>query len=297
MKLPGCWKNWLLILLLVASVLSLPAQTTSSPLVSDTNSPALSEASGGAPTNSPGLLLTNSAAPPKSDAPVSLAAHLAAVNASNLLAQAATNTAIVVPTTVVGRPVPAYTNFTLVNDRNIFNPNRRPGRPPREFTNAPQPQIESFWLTGILSSDKGTFAFFDGSGYLYRKALKEEGAIGGYKVASIEPPDKVELETGGKRIELPMGMQMRRRDGGPWEKTEMSPESASSDTSSFNGSLGRTHGSDRTAVAGSEALPVSQFFPRSPPPGGDAASGGGGGDALQRLLRKRELELNTDKPK
>ena len=46
--------------------------------------------------------------------------------------------------------------------------------------------LAAFGLTGTLCSEKGAYAFFDGTSSAYRKVLKPEETIAGYKVAEIE---------------------------------------------------------------------------------------------------------------
>lgn len=111
------------------------------------------------------------------------------------------------------RPVkPEFSAFKIVPDRNIFDPNRIPHRP----NNQPKaPVVESFALVGIMSYEKGTFAFFDGSSRDYTKAAKLNDIIAGYKITKIDP-NAVNLLAGTNRVELQVGMQLRREEGGGW---------------------------------------------------------------------------------
>jgi hypothetical protein len=107
----------------------------------------------------------------------------------------------------------AYSAFRLVADRNIFDPNRaprttRPGAQPAKAT-------DSFTLVGTLSYEKGEFAFFDGTSSDYKKAVKTNDVIAGYKIAAISN-DSVKLEQNTNVVELAVGTQMRRREDGSW---------------------------------------------------------------------------------
>ena len=105
--------------------------------------------------------------------------------------------------------------FKIITERNIFDPTRSPGSARRP--DAPKlSRVESFALVGTLSYEKGTFAFFDGSASEFRRALKLSDTIAGYKVTGISSHG-VELEAEGKRIELAVGMQMKRQDEGEWQ--------------------------------------------------------------------------------
>lgn len=155
-----------------------------------------------------------------------------------------------------------FAAFKIITDRNIFSPNRTTpssrGETPRE------PKIENFSLVGTMSYDKGDFAFFDGSGSEYRKALKVADTIGGHKIVSITA-DEVVVEAGEKRLTLKMGSQLRRVDEGPWELRNSSVVAAA-----------------KATEAGSSA-------------GSDSETGGSDDDVLKRLLKKREQEMNNEK--
>lgn len=148
-----------------------------------------------------------------------------------------------------------YVAFKTVADRNIFNPNRQPSRP-----GAPRPKpklIETFSLVGIMSYEKGTFAFFDGSSADYRKALKTNDSIAGYQLAAIDGASvKLALQT--NTLELRVGAQMRREDEGVWlqlSQAEPIPASATSTTAASD-----------PAVSGAES------------------------DVLKKLMQRREQE-------
>jgi hypothetical protein len=107
----------------------------------------------------------------------------------------------------------AYSAFRLVAERNIFDPNRAPhsSRP----TAQPAKATDSFTLVGTLSYEKGEFAFFDGTSSDYKKAVKTNDVIAGYKIAAISN-DSVKLEQNTNIVELAVGTQMRRREDGSW---------------------------------------------------------------------------------
>jgi hypothetical protein len=165
---------------------------------------------------------------------------------------------------------PAYTNFTVIADLNIFDPNRYPhqsngGRPPRH-----NPVVESFALVGVMSYDKGTFAFFDGSSSAYQKALKPEDTIAGYKVASITP-DAVQLVAGTNQVALRVGMQLRREEAGEWQSSTQT----------------EAYGSASAATSGTSSVSSASTPSASP----DAAAGAGAdNDVLKRLMQRREQE-------
>lgn len=111
----------------------------------------------------------------------------------------------------------SYDAFRMISDRNIFNPNRvgRGGARTTRRDTTPAAHVESFSLVGIMSYEKGLFAFFEGTSADFKKVLQADAVIGQYKVASIVP-DAVKLTFGTNDYELKVGMQMRREDEGEW---------------------------------------------------------------------------------
>ena len=111
-----------------------------------------------------------------------------------------------------------------------------------------------------MSYENGTYAFFDGTGSSYRKAVKTGDTIAGHKVAEISA-DRVKLEVNGQQIELNVGVQMRKQDEGDWQ--------VAGRAESFVTSSPETATAEKT----------------------DSASGGEESDVLKKLMQKREQEL------
>ena len=103
--------------------------------------------------------------------------------------------------------------FRLISDRNIFNPNRT-GRRDRT-AEEPVSRIDTISLVGTMNSEKGLFAFFDGSDAAYRKALRTGETVADFKVTQIAG-DGAELERAGKPISMKVGQQLRRPEGADW---------------------------------------------------------------------------------
>jgi len=145
-----------------------------------------------------------------------------------------------------------YSAFQLIAERNIFDPNRAP----RSIRNTTQPKTtDSFTLVGTMSYEKGIFAFFDGNSSDYKKVLKPDESIAGYKVAAISP-ESVKLMLSTNALELKVGTQMRRRDDGSWE------------VNTSAGSYAATPASSQT----------------------EAAPTGAESDVLKKLMQRREKE-------
>jgi hypothetical protein len=168
---------------------------------------------------------------------------------------------------------PDFSAYRIITERNIFDPNRSS----RRTANNPRPRprtVDTFGLVGIMSYEKGTFAFFDGSRGEFKKAVKESGDIAGFKVAAVSP-DLVRLTSGNGQFDLKVGMQMRREEDGPWETSTQSVSfsSSSSGPSAVSGASGRSP----------NAVPAAS--PAAPP-----SAGGNADEVLRRLMQRREQE-------
>ena len=109
-----------------------------------------------------------------------------------------------------------------------------------------------------MSYEKGRFAFFDGSSSEYRKSVKPGDSIAGYKVANVTA-NKVTLESGDKKVELPVGGQMKRVDEGEWQVNK-SPESFAStngsSSSSSSATSSSTSGESKSGSSSDEENPI-----------------------------------------
>ena len=114
-----------------------------------------------------------------------------------------------------------YRNFEIIAKRNIFNPRRSPEYV-RPTTTPIRTRTESLALVGVMSYGKGPMAFFDGSRTDYRKVLKPNENIAGFKITAIEP-SAVKLASSTNEIELQLGMQLSREQEGEW-KLAVRPE-------------------------------------------------------------------------
>ncbi len=140
---------------------------------------------------------------------------------------------------------PDYSDFKLIADRNIFDPNRVPHRPGAP-TVRPK-TIESFALVGVMSYDKGTFAFFDGSSAEYRKAVKVSDTIGGFRLTNIEG-NTIKLSSGTNQVELHVGMQLRREEGGGWVPSSQAESYASVSSPTTTNADSGSSGSDNDVL-------------------------------------------------
>jgi hypothetical protein len=164
-----------------------------------------------------------------------------------------------------------YSSFKIISDRNIFNTRRSA----RYVASAPRTRAsrsESFALVGTMSYEKGPLAFFDGTRSDYRKVLKPDDTIAGFKVTAIETTH-VKLASPTNEVELRVGMQLRREEEGEWhmserpENLEQSPLRASYTRSSIQNGARSTSAPDAAPPVG-EPLAFQEGPPGFAPEGG-----------------------------
>jgi hypothetical protein len=165
---------------------------------------------------------------------------------------------------------PDYAAFRLINERNIFNSRRSAGSGGSRPASTRTARVDAFTLVGTLSYEKGPFAFFEGTSSEFRKVIQPEETIAGYKVTNISGHG-AQLEAGTNRVELLVGMQMRREEEGEWElvarpdtlaDTRRAPQSGASSTGASSGE----------ASSGE-------------------ASSGDDSDIVKKMMQKREQDL------
>ena len=71
--------------------------------------------------------------------------------------------------------------------------------------------IETMTLVGTLGSEKGWFAFFDGSRSEFKRVLAAGKSIGGQRIAQITST-AVTLESGTNSVCLKLGMTLQRSE-------------------------------------------------------------------------------------
>ena len=162
--------------------------------------------------------------------------------------------------------LPDFSEFRLIAERNIFNPDRA-GRaaPAVNRTPARSPRVDSFTLVGTLGDGKRWIAFFDGTRSELRGRLQCNDSIGDYTLTAISNTG-VRLDHGTNTIQLRVGMQLRREDDGPWLQAERAAPTRGEDSSS------RQEAAAQTSTA-------------------STSTGATDNEVLLRLMQQREKEL------
>jgi hypothetical protein len=174
-----------------------------------------------------------------------------------------------------------FNTFKIIVERNIFNPNRRPGQRPGDRGEAPKPvKTDGLSLVGTLVYDTNAYAFFDGSDARFRTVLQTSNSLSGLTLVEITP-DRVKFNTASNTLELPIGMQLKRQEEGPWL---LVAEAGSWAPTSDSSAAGDRPPGERPGGGGSSGGNSSSA---------SSNSGGGGSDeVLKRLMQKREQELS-----
>src|SRR5258708_5665939 len=195
-----------------------------------------------------------------------------------------------------------YSSFTVIAQRNIFNPRRYSTRPfiQRERPTASR-QAENFALVGTIIYEKGPVAFFEGSASSYRKAIAPSETIAGFKVQEIQP-EYVKLATASNEIELHVGMELHRDGEGPWRMGQAAESAggyerrtvASTTTASTDAQNPQEGDTPVPALDPDTGLPIPTDAPPDTvaPANEPAPPPGGARDILTRLRQRRQQEDN-----
>ena len=163
-----------------------------------------------------------------------------------------------------------------VSERNIFDPDRQP-RTRGESRPIPKPVVAlaadapEMGLVGVMTFQKGTFAFFDGNAAEYRKTLQVQALIAGHTLTAITPQSVTLSESNGPPVLLKVGQRLRKDAEGVWKLAAGGSGEA----------FARSGGSAGTGSGAASSSPSTTTA--EDPPGSD--------EILKRLLKKREQEM------
>lgn len=168
--------------------------------------------------------------------------------------------------TAAGPSPGSFEAYSLILERNIFNPNRV-GR--TRATDEKAERVEELSLVGTVQHGSENLALFDGTVAAFRKAVHEGDTLGDFKVQRITPAG-VDLQRGEQPFALKVAQQLRRVEGGDW--TVATNQAARTDPRALAGPGASVRPVE--AVISSSELPV------------DAS------EVLKRLMKQREKQLN-----
>ena len=118
-----------------------------------------------------------------------------------------------------GVSYPSLVSFKLIQERNIFDPDRRRPREMRRETPVAPPREESFTLLGTMSYGERILAFFEGTQRDWSGAVELGKEVAGHTLKEVEF-DHILLELEGEILSLQVGAGRSKRGDGDWETQE-----------------------------------------------------------------------------
>lgn len=161
-----------------------------------------------------------------------------------------------------------FDSFSLILDRNIFDPDRRGPKEERRERPPEPPREESFTLLGTMFYSDKQLAFFEGSHSDWEGAVKLGESIAGHRLTHISF-ETIELNWNGETIELAVGAARAKRGDDPW--STKSPENWSGSTRNGTGSSSNRDSS--TNESAGDALDLD------------------GNDTLRKMMEARKQSL------
>lgn len=191
-----------------------------------------------------------------------------------------------------GVSYPSLVSFKLIQERNIFDPDRRRPREMRRETPVAPPREESFTLLGTMSYGERILAFFEGTQRDWSGAVELGNEVAGHTLKEVGF-DNVLLELKGEILALQVGAGRSKRGDADWE---------TQDRDSWKGSSGGSR-SGRSSRSSSS----STFRPARPEDSADAASAsadggsenaadesvidGSASDILKQMMERRRQQV------
>ena len=191
-----------------------------------------------------------------------------------------------------GVSYPSLASFKLIQERNIFDPDRRRPREMRRETPVAPPREESFTLLGTMSYGERILAFFEGTQRDWSGAVELGNEVAGHTLKEVGF-DNVLLELKGEFLALQVGAGRSKRGDADWE---------TQDRDSWKGSSGGSR-SGRSSRSSSS----STFRPARPEDSADAESAsadggsenaadesvidGSASDILKQMMERRRQQV------
>jgi len=167
---------------------------------------------------------------------------------------------------------PAFDEFSIVFEKNIFNPDRRSLSKGSISIAPPKPQIESNYLLGSLISNDGAYAFFENSGSNGDSVLKVGDDFCGRRIILINS-SSIKLKDATQTIDLNVGMGMQRIKDGPWTLAMEPAKHISRSTSRHRSSASTRDKNDEPKASSTDSAASSS------------------NDMLKKLMERRKQEM------
>ena len=179
-------------------------------------------------------------------------------------------------------PATDYASFSILMERNIFDPDRSPAQPWRAETETqelPRPVPEdTIDLLGTMITPDWSVAIFQGSNSEFNRKCRIGETVAGLRIDRIGTDSVALAGDGDTSLTLPVGYRMQRHGDTPWAIGSASPAPMSSM------STGAPPPTANIAPAQTGASPATP----APASGG---SGGGADEILKRMMERRQQEI------
>ncbi len=184
-----------------------------------------------------------------------------------------------------GDSFPSLASFKLIQERNIFDPERRRPREIRRERPVEPPREESFTLLGTMSYGERILAFFEGTQRDWSGAVELGKEVAGHTLKEVGF-DNVLLELKGEVLSLQVGAGRSKRGDADWE---------TQDRDSWKGSSGGSR-SGRSSRSSSSSTFRPARTEGSADGGSDNAADesvidGSASDILKQLMERRRQQM------
>lgn len=112
-------------------------------------------------------------------------------------------------------PASSSKPFEILNQRNIFDPTRKPFVDQPARTPEPPRKADNISLVGVFIGNDKELAIFESSVRGASGTYSEGDAIGGLKILSVGT-EHVLLQDGQRTLDLPVGLALSRRENEAW---------------------------------------------------------------------------------
>ena len=154
--------------------------------------------------------------------------------------------------------IPAYDSFRLIHTRNVFDPDRRPVRPPGATAPTTTTRADYVALTGIAVDGDQSLAFFSGSRPEFNLVIPANSKVAGATVTRVNPMN-IEVERNGRKLVVNVGQTVPLDD-------KSNPAAAPSDqpAAAVTGTGPAVNATTATTVTGTAASPAAGSAPGAP---------------------------------
>ena len=193
-----------------------------------------------------------------------------------------------------GGSFPSLASFKLIQERNIFDPERRKPREIRRERPVEPPREESFTLLGTMSYGERILAFFEGTQRDWSGAVELGKEVAGHTLKEVGF-DNVLLELKGETLALQVGAGRSKRGDADWETQDRgswkgssggSRSGRSSRSSSFGSRTGRSGDSGGQGDSSSTSADEGSEDSASDPIVDGSAS-----DILKQMMERRRQQM------